>query len=135
MGEGVDGTDINLPECQEVFQQKAATFAYSDFVCGRKQNDCDLDGEEADRGWQEVRPDESFQVAVTIRNTGEVAGTDPSQLAFLDRDMKWKIEAGAVQVMIGASSQDIRYTGEIKITDDMHIDGRKRRFYADVRLR
>lgn len=123
-------------------------------------------------GWKEVRPDESFQVAVTIRNTGEVAGTeivqlylqdvyasmarpcmelagfarvelqpgeakrvtfgtDPSQLAFLDRNMKWKIEAGAVQVMIGASSQDIRYTGEIKITDDMYIDGRKRRFYAE----
>ncbi|MCM1122616.1 MAG: glycoside hydrolase family 3 C-terminal domain-containing protein [Eubacterium sp.] len=131
------------------------SFAYSDFVCDRK----------------EVQPDEAFRVSVTVKNTGSMAGTeivqmylkdvyaskvrpvmelagfarvelqpgeekritfetDPSQLAFLDKDMKWKIEAGVVQVMIGASSADIRYTEEIRVTDDKYIDGKSRRFYA-----
>ena len=58
--------------------------------------------------------------------------TDPRQMAFLDKDLKWKVEAGMVQVMIGASSADIRCTGEIEIVDDMFIAGRERRFYADV---
>lgn len=305
MGEGVDGTDINLPECQEVFLQKAAalgkplvgihfngrpissdgadacldalieawnpsekgaeaivdvltgaynpcgklplsvayhagqipvyynhpngsawhqgasigfanyvdlphtpryffgyglsytTFAYRDFMIhpgkrlernvtrsdARPEQDVIRSDEKAEQNvtcpgerpeQKRIRPDESFQVSVTIRNTGERAGTeivqlylkdvyagmtrpcmelggfarvelepgeekqvtfetDPSQLAFLDRDMRWKVEAGTVEVMVGASSQDIRYTEEITITDDMYIDGRKRRFYADVR--
>jgi len=131
------------------------SFTYSDFACDRK----------------EVRPDETFRVSVTIKNTGDVAGTeivqmylrdvyasmvrpvmelagfarvelqpgeerritfetDPSQLAFLDKDMKWKIEAGMVQVMIGASSADIRYTEEIRVTEDRCIEGKSRRFYA-----
>lgn len=132
------------------------SFTYSDFVCDRK----------------EVRPDEEFSVSVTVRNTGETAGTeivqlylkdvyasmtrpvmelggfarvelkpgeekrvtfvtDPSQLAFLDKACKWKIEAGVIQVMVGASSADIRYTEELKVTDDMFIEGKTRRFYAE----
>lgn len=133
------------------------SFAYSDFSCDR----------------EEVRPDEEFRVSVTVKNNGGMAGTEivqlylkdvyasmtrpvmelagfarvwlepgeskrvtfvtnPRQMAFLDKDLKWKVEAGMVQVMIGASSADIRYTGEIKIVDDMFIAGRERRFYADV---
>lgn len=58
---------------------------------------------------------------------------EPSQLAFLDREMKWKIEAGTIQAMIGTSSADIRYAAELTITEDRYIDGRMRRFYADAR--
>ncbi len=146
------------------------SFAYSDFCCGSKV--AVRAGEES-QGQKMLRPDERIQVSVTVKNTGKTAGTeivqlylkdiyasmtrpvmelagfarvelepgearritfetDPSQLAFLDRKLRWKIEAGTVQVMIGASSQDIKYTGELKITDDMYIDGRERRFYADV---
>lgn len=135
------------------------SFTYGDFICDRK----------------EVRPDETFRVSVTVKNTGDVSGTeivqlylkdvyasmtrpvmelagfarvelaagekktvtfetDPSQFAFLDKKMKWKIEAGLIQAMIGASSADIRYTAEIKVTDDRYIDGKTRRFYADVKL-
>lgn len=133
------------------------TFVYSGFCCDRK----------------EVCPDEPFRISVTVKNTGEVAGTevvqlylkdvyasmtrpvmelagfirvelepgesadvtftaDPSQLAFLDREMKWKIEAGTIQAMIGASSADIRYAVELTITEDRYIDGKMRRFYADA---
>ncbi len=146
------------------------SFAYSDFCCGSKV--AVRAGEES-QGQKMLRPDERIQVSVTVKNTGKTAGTeivqlylkdiyasmtrpvmelagfarvelepgearritfetDPSQLAFLDRKLRWKIEAGTVQVMIGASSQDIKYTGALKITDDMYIDGRERRFYADV---
>ena len=133
------------------------TFAYSGFCCDRK----------------EVRPDEPFRISVTVENTGEVAGTEivqlylkdvyasmtrpvmelagfirvdlesgesadvtftaePSQLAFLDREMKWKIEAGTIQAMIGASSADIRYVTELTVTEDRYIDGRMRKFYAEA---
>ena len=146
------------------------SFAYSDFCCGSKEA---VQAGEESTAQKMLRPGERFQVSVTVKNTGKTAGTeivqlylkdiyasmtrpvmelagfarvelepgearritfetDPSQFAFLDRKLRWKIEAGTVQVMIGASSQDIKYTGELKITDDMYIDGRERRFYADV---
>lgn len=133
------------------------TFAYSHFGCDR----------------QEVGPHEAFHVSVTVENTGDRAGTEivqlylkdvyasmirpvmelggfarvelapgeakkvlftvnPSQLAFLDRDMRWKIEAGMIQAMVGASSADIRYTAEIKIAADSYIEGRSRSFYAET---
>jgi beta-glucosidase len=54
-----------------------------------------------------------------------------SQLAFLDADMRWRVEAGEVDVMIGASSEDIRLTGTLSISEDALIDGAHRAFYAD----
>ncbi|MBQ6315991.1 MAG: glycoside hydrolase family 3 C-terminal domain-containing protein [Oscillospiraceae bacterium] len=50
----------------------------------------------------------------------------PSFLAFLDRDMRWKIEKGAVEVQIGSSSEDIRLTGRFLIRTDAWIDGKSR---------
>ena len=41
----------------------------------------------------------------------------PAQLAFWDAD-RWRIQSGAVQVMIGASSADIRARGQFTITSD-----------------
>ncbi|MEI2396159.1 fibronectin type III-like domain-contianing protein [Paenibacillus phytohabitans] len=40
---------------------------------------------------------------------------DLSQIAFLDTSMKWKIEAGEIEVMIGASSHDIRERGVFRM--------------------
>ncbi|MBD5486401.1 MAG: beta-glucosidase [Lachnospiraceae bacterium] len=53
-----------------------------------------------------------------------------SQMAFLDKDMRWKIEKGAIGVEIGSSSEDIRLTGEYIVKNDGWIEGRNRAFYA-----
>lgn len=53
-----------------------------------------------------------------------------SQLAFLDRDMKWKIEKGEVEVQVGKSSQNIQLTDTFVITEDGWIEGKNRAFYT-----
>ncbi|MDR6685293.1 beta-glucosidase [Arthrobacter sp. 1088] len=53
-----------------------------------------------------------------------------SQLAFLDAAMQWKVEAGDVDILVGASSADIRLKSTIHIDSDALIDGRNRSFYA-----
>ncbi len=55
-----------------------------------------------------------------------------SQFAFLDKDMKWKIEAGCMELMVGASSQDIRLRDSFSISRDLYVDGKNRGFYAEV---
>jgi len=57
-----------------------------------------------------------------------------SQLAFLDEDMKWKVEAGDIEVMIGASAHDIRQSGMFRIGSDMFIDEKTRGFYAKAEV-
>jgi beta-glucosidase len=39
----------------------------------------------------------------------------PDDLMLLDRDMKWTVEPGAYDVMIGASSEDIRVRSEFRV--------------------
>jgi beta-glucosidase len=56
---------------------------------------------------------------------------EPSQVAFLDQNMKWKVEAGDIDVQIGSSSVDIRLTDSFRITSDLYIDGKSRKFYAN----
>lgn len=58
-----------------------------------------------------------------------------SQLAFLDEEMKWKIEHGQIQVEVGASSEDIRLTDSFQVKGDQWIDGRKRAFWAKATVR
>jgi beta-glucosidase len=55
---------------------------------------------------------------------------DISQLAFLDADMRWRVEAGEVDVMVGASSEDLRLKGTLSIATDAQVDGARRGFYA-----
>lgn len=54
---------------------------------------------------------------------------EPSQMAFLDQDMKWKIEAGDIDVLIGSSSNDIKLRDSFSITSDLYIHGKNRKFY------
>lgn len=51
---------------------------------------------------------------------------EPSQLAFLDRDMRWKIEKGEYEFRAGSSSEDVRARAVIRITEDAWIDGKTR---------
>jgi beta-glucosidase len=55
---------------------------------------------------------------------------DVSQLAFLDADLQWCVEAGVVDLMVGASSEDLRLTDRFWITADASVDGAIRGFYA-----
>lgn len=57
---------------------------------------------------------------------------DASQTAFLDREMRWKIEKGSIDVEVGSSSEDIRLAGAYRIREDAWIEGRKRAFYAEA---
>lgn len=58
-----------------------------------------------------------------------------SQLAFLDRNMEWKIEKGKTEVEIGSSSEDIRLRGSFEITEDARIAGRNRGFFAKITIK
>lgn len=54
----------------------------------------------------------------------------PSQMAFLDKDMRWKIEKGEFVVRIGSSSEDIHAEESFRITEDGWIDGKTRAMMA-----
>lgn len=59
--------------------------------------------------------------------------TLPASLtAFLDEDMRWKVEAGDFELLVGASSADIRLRESFIVTQDLFIEGRSRAFYAMV---
>lgn len=57
-----------------------------------------------------------------------------SQLAFLDENMKWKVEKGEYRLLAGASSEDIRSEAVFTVTCDAWVDGRTRGFYADTQI-
>ena len=59
----------------------------------------------------------------------------PSQLAFLDGDMKWKIEKGAFDFRIGTTSEDSRLSGFFTITKDAWIDGKIRAMTAQTEVK
>jgi len=56
-----------------------------------------------------------------------------SQLAFLDRQMQWRVEAGDIDVLVGASSADIRLHDSFRILEDRLVDPKRRAFYARKR--
>lgn len=56
---------------------------------------------------------------------------DISQLAFLDANMRWRVEAGEVDIMVGSSSRDLRLTDTVSVMSDALIDGKFRGFYAE----
>ena len=123
----------------------------------------------------EVSPFEKLDICAKVKNTGSVKGTEvvqlylhdvhasmarpikelqgfarvsllpgetkkvtftvsPSQMAFVDEDMRWKIEKGEIEIQVGASSEDIRLTGSYTLKADAFIEGRDRGFYAAVTI-
>ena len=73
-----------------------------------------------------LRAGEMKQVVFTL---------DPSQLAFLDRDMRWKIEKGEYEFRVGGSSEDVRASTAVTITEDAWIDGKTRAMAAGVEVK
>ncbi len=74
----------------------------------------------------ELLPGEEKEVVFTVA---------PGQMAFLDEDMKWKIEKGEFEVQVGSSSADIRLTDRYFVTKDAFIEGRERGFCAEASVR
>lgn len=60
---------------------------------------------------------------------------DLTQLAFLDKKMNWKIEKGEFTLLMGSSSDDIRLKDTFCVTEDLIIDGKKKKFYADIKIK
>lgn len=71
-----------------------------------------------------LRPGEKKQISFSVAM---------SQTAFLDKDRRWKIESGTFEVLVGASSQDIRLKDRFRIISDAWIEGRERELYAEAR--
>lgn len=72
-----------------------------------------------------------LQMRESKRVTFRVEG---SQTAFLDGSMDWKVEQGWILVEVGASSEDIRLSGEFEIINDAYIRGRERAFWAEAEI-
>ncbi|MGN1021852.1 MAG: glycoside hydrolase family 3 N-terminal domain-containing protein [Aristaeellaceae bacterium] len=68
-----------------------------------------------------LAPGEEKQVVFTLQ---------PDQMAFLDEDMRWKVEKGVLEVQVGASSEDIRLTDAFTVTGDGWLEGRTRTFFC-----
>ena len=136
------------------------TFAYSDLMISEKEIDAQgsVRIEAAVCNTGEYEGDEVVQLYLTDRYASmtrpvkELAGFKrislkpgerktvvfevlASQMAFLDKDMRWKVEKGSIGVEIGSSSEDIRLTGEYMIKNDGWIEGRDRAFYAKAAVR
>jgi len=54
------------------------------------------------------------------------------QLAFYDRDMRFIVEPGRFNIMIGSSSEDIRLTGSFEVIGDTKIIPSSRAFFSEV---
>lgn len=54
-----------------------------------------------------------------------------SQTAFLDRNMKWKVEKGEFEIQIGSSSEEIYLCDTVSITKEAWVNGRDRGFCAE----
>jgi beta-glucosidase len=85
-----------------------------------------------------VRPvQELVAFARTALKAGESKRLDftvrLSQLALLDADLRWKVEAGKFDLMVGASSQDIRLESHFTVVQSAFVDGRTRGFCGTVR--
>jgi beta-glucosidase len=57
-----------------------------------------------------------------------------TQLAFHDADLARVIEPGAIEVLLGASSADVRLQGRFEIVGERRVIARPARFTTPVRV-
>jgi len=72
-----------------------------------------------------LEPNESKQIEFSI---------SPSQFAFLDEDMKWKIEAGEFDLLVGSSANDIHLEEKFSISESKYMASKDRNFYASHKI-
>lgn len=80
------------------------------------------------RGFERIslKPGETRQVTFSLK---------PEDLQILDRNMNWTVEPGEFEVMIGASSQDIRLKRQSRLClDDSRMVKARERFCGLRRL-
>ncbi len=70
-----------------------------------------------------LKPGETKQVTFSMKL---------SQTAFLNEKMEWVVEKGRIDLLVGASSKDIRERTYVDIKKDAVIDEKTRGFYASV---
>lgn len=70
-----------------------------------------------------LSPGESTEVRFSL---------NPGFLAFLDRRMEWKTEAGEAEVMVGSSSADLPLRGSFRVLKDQILEGRNRPLWAEA---
>ena len=58
----------------------------------------------------------------------------PSQMAFLDENMRWKIERGSFIVQAAASSEDVKIEDRLYVKENAFVDGAQRSFYAKAEM-
>ncbi|MBC7217209.1 MAG: glycoside hydrolase family 3 C-terminal domain-containing protein [Candidatus Caldatribacterium sp.] len=109
------------------------------------ENTGDREGEEVvqlyvrDRVASCVRPERELKGFVKVRLAPKEKKTVtftlfPEQLAFSDAHMRLVVEPGVFEVMIGASSRDIRLSGSFEVLTERVIT-KYRRFASDVVVR
>lgn len=77
------------------------------------------------QGFSRVAIDKGQQRTVTCY-------LSPQQLAYYDKDNRWKIAPGDYDIMIGASSTDIRLSTTIALEGDVVSMGQKDIFFSEV---
>lgn len=55
---------------------------------------------------------------------------DVSQLAFVGTDMQWIVESGDIDLLVGASSHDLRLNASLRIQDNAVVEGKSRGYFA-----
>ncbi|OTO77393.1 MULTISPECIES: glycoside hydrolase family 3 N-terminal domain-containing protein [unclassified Enterococcus] len=87
-----------------------------------------------------IRPERELvgfcRVALQVGEKKEVHfSIDLSQISFLDRDLKWKIESGEFDLLVGSSCEDIKLSEQFRVIEDGYINGRDREFYASYLIK
>jgi beta-glucosidase len=78
-------------------------------------------------GWARVDLDAGASARVTFRISAD-------QLAFTGRDLTRVVEPGAVEVMVGASCEDIRLRGAIELVGSTRMVGNDRTLRAEANI-
>ena len=87
-----------------------------------------------------VRPDKDLagfaRVSLEPCETKEVTfHMQASQCAFLDSDMRWKVEKGEIKLMIGTSSDNLPLEGSVTIAEDLYMENSRRGYYAEAAIK